>query len=128
MRSLSRVVKQGLKAGEALPSAYKKLEEAGILIRKSDLHMIAGKPNQGKTMLALNLAIKTEVPTLYFSNDSNEVTVASRVIAHFTGTNTRDVEGRLEDEKDKASELLARRVPHIQWCFESAPTLEDISD
>ena len=128
MRSLSRVVKQGLKQGEALPTAYKKLEDAGIYFRKSDLHMIAGKPGQGKTFLALNLAFKTEVPTLYFSNDSNEVTVASRTISYFTGTPTREVESRLDDEKEKASELLARRVPHIRWCFDSAPTLKDLEE
>lgn len=128
MRSLSRVVKQGLKAGEALPTAYKKMEEAGIFFRKSDLHMIAGRPGAGKTFLALNLAIKAGVPTLYLSNDSNEVTVATRVISYFTGTPTRDVEATLEDQKEKAAELLARRVPHIRWSFEDSPSLEDLSE
>ncbi len=122
------MVKQGLKQGEALPSAFKLFEAAGIVFRKSDLHMIAGHPGQGKTILALNLAIKMEVPTLYFSNDSNEMTVASRVIAYFTQTLTKEVEAKLEENSHKASELLARRVPHIRWSFEDSPSLEDLSE
>lgn len=77
-------------------------------------------------MLTLNLASKWQVPTLYFSNDSDEMTVASRLISRQTESRTSDeVAQVIDNHRGWASNALESNE-HIRWCFDPSPTLEDI--
>lgn len=87
--------------------------------------MFAGPPGSMKTVTLINVAMKTDVPTLYFSSDSDDHTVASRVLAYQTG-NTSDVtEQWLKNNQEWASEVL-KAADHVKWCFNPSPSIEDL--
>lgn len=81
MRSLLQVVRGTSEAGKDLPEILPALSAATIQFRHGQLHVIAGQPGRGKTMLALWYAIKCGEPVLYFSADSDMGTVANRASA-----------------------------------------------
>lgn len=90
--------------------------------------MIAGQPNAGKTMFALALCLayaQAGERVLYFSADSNEATVTTRLAAALTGHGSRQVmtalhEGGLAYYEDVLSDV------DIRFDFSSNPTLDDI--
>lgn len=88
--------------------------------------MIAGPPAAGKSMLALALAVRAQVPTIYLSADSHMHTQSMRLIAMDTNTDQGVVEGVMED-KDWASSVLRSR-DYMWWDFNSNPTARLISD
>ena len=126
MRSLHRIVRGGLQTGKALPDVYKTFNRAGVHIRQGKVTMIAGRPGSGKTMLALNLASKWQVPTLYFSNDSDEMTVASRLISRRIEHRSSDEVAKVIDSHRAWASQSLHDDEHIRWCFDPSPTLGDI--
>lgn len=89
--------------------------------------MIAGTPGSLKTVFALNLADKTKVPTLYFSNDTDEKTVALRLLATRVQRSTTDLEDKIERSPEWASDTLSD-MDHIRWSFHSSPSLPYIEE
>jgi len=88
--------------------------------------MIAAPPGAGKSSLGLDIAAKIKRPTLYFSADSTELTMASRIGATLTSRYLFDVEQQILQDPLWASTVL-RAVDHIRWSFDSAPTFEEIA-
>jgi len=86
--------------------------------------MIAGPPGAGKSTLALHWALKSGRPTLYFSADTHETTMQLRLAAMITDTDQANIEQFMEDDTWLSSVL--KQAEHIRWCFESAPSLQDI--
>lgn len=127
MLSLARAVRRGLQSGEPLPDAYPILAAAKVRFRRGGLHLLAGQPGAMKTLFALNLAQGTKVPTLYFSNDSDELTVSARVLARQTQTDVSEIEKRIGSDPSWASKNLST-VEHIRWSFHSSPNLADIEE
>ena len=87
--------------------------------------MVAAAPNAGKSMFALIYAIKAQVPTLFFSADTDTTTVMMRAAAHTSGHSQVTVEQSLSTDShyyDKQFEKLS----HIKWVFDSSPSLDDI--
>ncbi len=78
-----------------------------------------------KTVMCLNLAMQIQVPTLYFSSDSDEHTMASRLLSRATGTPTTETGGWLKSNKDFASQVL-RDMGHVKWCFNPSPTINTL--
>lgn len=78
-----------------------------------------------KTVCCLNLCMEIQVPTLYFSSDSDEHTMASRLLARATGTSSSDTGGWLKSNKEFASRVL-KDLNHVKWCFNPGPTIEDL--
>lgn len=112
-------------AGQPLPSAWPILEDKRALIRRGALSMFAGPPGSMKTITLLNIALLTGVPTLYFSSDSDDHTVASRVLAHQTGKPSSETEQWLKNNQGFASNIL-RGADHIKWCFNPGPSIQDL--
>lgn len=112
-------------AGEALPPAWPIMEEKRADIRRGGLTMFAGPPGSMKTITLINIALLSGVPTLYFSSDSDDHTMASRVLANQTGKPSEETERWLKNNQAFASNVL-RGVDHIKWCFNPAPTIEDL--
>lgn len=127
MRTLSRSVGRDSMGGEPLPSCFKVFEEKQIIIRRSELTMIAGTPGVGKSMLTLAYALKTGVPTLYFSADTNAHTMAMRLASMVSGKAQSEVERLLEADAGW-SKLTLARGSHIVWSFDSSPSLRDIAE
>lgn len=123
--TLARTIQRGVSTGDPLPDVYQSLARAQVRFRRSNLHMIAGAPGSMKTMFALDLVKRTDVPTLYFSNDSDEATVASRLLASRIGQPTNLVADWLTDSPEFAADYL-REMEMVRWSFNPSPTLEDI--
>ena len=127
MRTLVRSVGRASIGGEPLPSCFKAFEASKIIVRRSEVSMFAGAPGVGKSTLALALALKTDVPTLYISADTNAHTMAMRLASMISGKSQTEVERKLNTDVGWTKAVL-QKGNHIIWCFESSPTLQDIAE
>jgi hypothetical protein len=78
-----------------------------------------------KTMFALNLVDRMGpvVPTLYHSSDSDDFTMAARVLSMRSGIGGEDAEDMVLNTPHLAQDTLAE-FSHVKWSFHAAPTLE----
>jgi replicative DNA helicase len=81
-----------------LPVANSLFAGNGLSFRRGQFCLLAGAPGTGKTVVATNIAVRTPVPTLYFSADSDEWTVRMRTSSILSGSMLDDVEQNLGDE------------------------------
>ena len=121
----SAVHSQSTKA-EPLPTVWPKLDEAGMKFRRSQLILIAGQPNSGKSLMALVYALRSGVDTLYFSADTDPITQLLRTAAHLTKTNQSDVEATLDKDPHAYDPTVRELAGHIKWVFDPSPTLDII--
>ena len=125
MLKLSRAWSGVTTKATPLPDVWKNLVKQSIKFRRGQVCMVAAAPNAGKSMFALIYAIKAQVPTLFFSADTDTATVMIRAAAHLSGHSQLAVEQNIEKRADYYSEHLAK-TSHIQWVFDSSPSLDDI--
>lgn len=126
MRTLARAVGAADIGGEPLPTVFRKFEENKVIIRRSEVSMIAGTPGAGKSTLALAIALRSKVPTLYVSADTNAHTMAMRLLSMITGKTQTDTEAMLTNNVAEARKVINENSGHIFWSFESAPSLADL--
>lgn len=127
MRRLHRAVLQQTAQAPSLPNMFPSLQERQIAIRIGEVSLIAGQPASGKSSLAMALAVRSQVPTLYLSADTHAHTMSMRLIAMLTQTDQNVIETHMATEPLWASEML-RQADHIRWSFDSAPTVQSIED
>jgi len=127
MRQLHKAVLSPAAQAPSIPNMWEALTERGISMRVGEVSMICGRPSTGKSMVALNLAYRAQVPTIYISADSHLATQSIRLLSLITGMPQSDVEEMLVHDKDRASELL-RDTSNIRWNFLSAPTVQQIRE
>ena len=85
MLKLSRAWSGVTTKATPLPDVWKNLVKQSIKFRRGQVCMVAAAPNAGKSMFALIYAIKANVPTLFFSADTDTATVMIRAAAHPIG-------------------------------------------
>jgi hypothetical protein len=91
--------------------------------------MIAAQPGGGKTMLALWYAVKSGIPTLYFSADSDARTMTIRTAAILMGKTVREIEGLLNsDNAYLVEQALDEGAAHIRFDFDPGPSLQDVEE
>lgn len=110
---------------EPLPDVWKDLAIKQIRFRRGQVCMVAAAPNAGKSMFALIYAIKAAVPTLFFSADTDTATVMMRSAAHLSGHVQITVEQNITSKMNYYHKEL-EKIDHIQWVFDSNPSLDDI--
>ena len=108
-----------------LPDVWTGLAGESIKFRRGQVCMVAAAPNAVKSMFALVYAIKAKVPTLFFSADTDTATVLMRSAAQISGHTQLTVESNMEYKEDFYAEHLSK-MSHIQWVFDSSPSLDDI--
>lgn len=108
-----------------LPDVWETLKKQQIRFRRGQLCMVAAAPNAGKSMFSLVYAIKAQVPTLFFSADTDVTTVMIRAAAHTSGHAQLTVETNL-DSNARYYDKYFEKIDHIQWVFDSSPSLDDI--
>jgi len=127
MRSLLHVVAGHASGGECLPEILPSLGVEDVTFRRGQLHVVAAVPGGGKTLLALWYAVKSKVPTLYFSADSDSSTIAERAGAILLGKKAKEVKAMLAGEASVLIEdALADGANHIRFDFDSGPNIESI--
>ena len=108
-----------------LPQVWTDLDSKQIKFRRGQVCMVAAAPNAGKSMFALVYALRAKVPTLFFSADTDTATVMIRVAAALAGHTQQTVERNLDTNQKYYDEYL-EGMSHIQWVFDSSPSLDDI--
>jgi replicative DNA helicase len=117
MLSLARATATRGVAGEPLPIVFKGLARDGVHLRMGQLSLVAAAPGVGKSLLALTLAMRAGVPSLYFSADTDQQTMAVRASAILTGWRTEDVENAFEQGLTEALEIQLGNQQHLQFNF-----------
>lgn len=126
MRTLARAVGTKDIGGEPLPSVFRTFDINKVIFRRSEVSMIAGTPGAGKSTLALAIALRAKVPTLYVSADTNAHTMAMRLLSMITSKSQSDAEHMLNEDIEGSRKTINDSSGHIFWSFESAPTLADL--
>lgn len=116
--SLNRTKDDG--APQALPDVLLQLAESKyrVHLRRSQVSMVAGATGSGKTILAQWVAINAGVPTLYFSADTDETTMAERAVAMLTGVKQDVIRCSGPSETAWYADQLHERTSHIAWDYE----------
>lgn len=96
-----------------------------MLLRRGNVHLFSGMSGSFKTMVVLNLIVRMGVPTLAFSNDSDDLTVASRLLGISTGRDTEELETWINTHPQEAGQALAR-YDFLRWKFTPTPSLDDL--
>lgn len=126
MQSIHKLVRRGALGAEPLPAPFASWAARKMLFRKGSVHLFAAVAGMHKTMVMLNAVVNMGVPTLAFSTDSDDFTVASRLIAIKTGRTTDSAEHWMAKSPDEAAGILEPFRHLIQWQFNPNPTLDDI--
>lgn len=127
MKTLGRSVGRPDIGGEPIPQVFRTFDNNQIVLRRAEVSMIAGTPGAGKSTLALALALRAKVPTLYLSADTNAHTMAMRLYSMITGVSQHDAERAIAFDAEQAKSRLSL-ASHIYWSFDSSPSLSDIDD
>jgi KaiC/GvpD/RAD55 family RecA-like ATPase len=129
MRNLLQVVGVESPVGHQLPEILPQLTASQVVFRQAQLHLVAGQPGGGKTLLALWYAITSKVPSLYISADSDSRTIATRAGAIIMNKDVADVERLMDTEASVLLEdALADGANHVRFAFDPAPSLQDIEE
>lgn len=127
MLTLTQAAQRNKHGAALLPDLWPALAERSIRFRRGQVTMIAGAPNAGKSLIALNYAVLAKVPTLYISADTDAYTTAIRAAALVTGHTVKGVEaafgteGGAEYYEDELSV-----IKNVRFDFFPSPTLDDI--
>lgn len=128
MQRLSRLVKMGVVGQEPLPPPFASWTDRGIKVRRNSLHLWAGPSASFKTMILLNSVMNMKVSTVMFSTDSDEQTIASRMLGILSNTAIEETEGWLTPgatNLDRAAEILTA-FDFVRFDFTPNPTLDDV--
>lgn len=116
-------------AGDPLPTVFQSFEDMKIIFRRGQLCLICAGPGTGKSALALTQAVRSRVPTLYMSADSDAFTQVSRSFSIHTGLTMDETERYARGEEVLPSTLVKaeelKRIP-IRFNFLAAPKLSNI--
>lgn len=118
------------KASQPLPDPWPALANSRYEVQflPAQFMLFAGPSGAGKTFLALDAALKMNVPTLYLSCDSDESTMVTRVTSSITGHSQREVREsmRMGIFKEVYGGWLTN--PNLRFEFDpSNPSLQDIA-
>lgn len=123
MRTLATVAAAPAPTGTPLPVVFVRLADNGIRPRRGTVTMLAGPPGAGKTMLALYWVARMGLPTLYFSADTDPMTMTTRSLAMTHGIPLQQAERLLAEGADLEP---LKGLHHIRWVFETDPTYRDV--
>jgi hypothetical protein len=114
-------------AGEPLPVVFQALEDRGTRFQRGQLVLVAAGPGTGKSAFILTLAMKSRLPALYFSADSDAFTQLTRAISIETGrTLEESAIAVLEGKLDGITEVLDE-IP-IRLNYDASPSIDRIEE
>jgi predicted ATP-dependent serine protease len=127
MLTIAQAATRNKNNAQLLPDLFPALASNGIRFRRGQVTMIAGQPNSGKSLLALFYAVKSGVPTLYISADTDAYTTAIRAAAVITGSQVNTVEEAFSSGTGyEFYEEELKTLKHLRFDFDPSPTLDDI--
>lgn len=118
MRSLARAARFGPPAGAVIPQPLDCVRRLGLEMLRGQLSLWVAAPGGGKTLLALTMVLKSNIPTLYVSADTDKTDQSNRAALALGW------KGEGEDDKLAALEQIP---PATRFAFDSAPTAADMA-
>src|SRR5690349_16131549 len=115
-------------AGEPIPTVFKSLAGYDFHFRRGQLTLIAAGPGVGKSVFSQTLAMKVDVPALYFSADSDAFTMYKRGAAIVTGHRSKDIERDYERGNGAFYDERLNRLRNVRFDFTSQPGVDDLED
>ncbi|AGR46482.1 DnaB-like dsDNA helicase [Mycobacterium phage Odin] len=114
-------------AGDPLPDVWDALSAKGTQLRRGQLVLVCAGPGTGKSAFVLAYALKSRVPTLYFSADSDAFTQLTRSVSITTGWSLERAARavRNEDLAEVAGDLDP--IP-IRFNYKASPSLDVIEE
>lgn len=112
------------RAGNPLPVVFNALEEKGTNFLRGQLALVCAGPGCGKSAFMLNIAMKSKVPTMYFSADSDAFTQLTRMISIRTEMSMSDA-GNLVRTGDISTVADKLDMP-IRFNYSASPLIETI--
>lgn len=79
-------------------------------------------------MVAINLAIKAKVPTLYLAMDGDETSMSIRVVQAWNGYTREEAEAELDITSQKARRTFDIIDEYVRWDFPGSPDMVEIRD
>ena len=114
-------------AGDPLPSVWKTLAQKGTVFRRGQFALVCAGPGTGKSAFILAYALRSKVPTLYFSADSDAFTQLTRSVSILSGMPLDEAIRQVRDEDIGDIALELDGIP-IRFNYNAAPTLGTIED
>lgn len=90
-----------------------------MLIYPGSTHLLAGVAGTYKSMVVMGAVINMAVPTFVFSTDSDDLTMAARLLSVETGKPTTETRIMALRQPEAAAKILADKYRHIKWSFDS---------
>lgn len=126
MHDLGRLVARGITGKEPLPAPFPEWGKRGHLLYPGSTHLYAGVAGTFKTMVTTATIVNMGVPTLTFSTDSDDLTMASRLLSLATGRPTVEMRLMALRNPEGAAQILSDRYGYIKWSFKTDPDGDDI--
>lgn len=129
MLTLGQALSQRGAQGASIETPYKALTSMGFTLRRGQLSMIAAAPGVGKSALALDIAMRLDLRSLYISADTDNFTMALRAAAKLTGHQQQQVERGMADPAlaQMYNEVLAKNMWNLRFSFDCS-SMEDVRD
>ncbi|ATN92197.1 DnaB-like dsDNA helicase [Mycobacterium phage TipsytheTRex] len=115
-------------AGDPLPPVWSALDHKGTHLRRGQLVLVCAGPGTGKSAFVLAYALKSKVPTLYFSADSDAFTQLTRSVSILSGWSLERATRAVRDMNipdEIAGEL--DELP-IRFNYKASPSLDEIEN
>ncbi|QLF84634.1 DnaB-like dsDNA helicase [Mycobacterium phage Gail] len=115
-------------AGDPLPPVWDALHQKGTQLRRGQLVLVCAGPGTGKSAFVLAYALKSKVPTLYFSADSDAFTQLTRSVSILSGWSL-EKSTRAVREQDIDEEIAKELDPiPIRFNYKASPSLDVIEE
>jgi hypothetical protein len=121
VKSLARAIKEETGQGHFLPTVLRPLDEMKMKTRLGTATFVAGPPGAYKTGFMLYMVLRWNLPTLYFSADSEPFEMFERAAAAITGDTMEEVRHHPADYVDDL-----QVASNVRFVYEDAPTYSDV--
>lgn len=106
---------------------FKDLEAKGTRFLRGQLVLVCAAPGIGKSAFVLTYALKAQVPTLYFSADSDWYTQATRSLSILNGWTMEQSSQVVQSGALGAAEAALNDLP-IRLNYSASPSIDQIKD
>jgi KaiC/GvpD/RAD55 family RecA-like ATPase len=126
--TLGQAVSQQGVQGASIATPYTSLTNLGFTLRRGQTSMVVAGPGTGKSALALDIAMRLHLRSLYISADTDSFTMGLRAAAKMSGHPQEQIEKGMADPTiaPMYQDLLAK-LWNVRFSFDAA-CMEDVRD
>ena len=112
-------------AGDPLPVVWDTLHRKGTDFLRGQLCLICAGPGTGKSAFVLTYALKAQIPTLYFSADSDAFTQLTRTLSITSGMSAHEAADLVRSGNLGDASSFLESIP-IRFNYNASPSLDQI--